>query len=381
MKSAFIRKLTFGIFQIAVTIGLIVLAQPELNAQILANPSLEGQTGSLAPPSWSNCGGSPDTQILNGTGQGIFGINTPPQNGNSYVGFVTSNWGYIEAVGQPVNLTSGTAYTGSLALFRSVMHSSWNGTGQCQIWGGTSCSNRIELLWSSGTVSNLNNWQNYPISFSPTMNHSFIIFVNYFNPGSGSMNYFCLDNIVLNATILPVDLLSFEAEDQPLGIDLAWETVSLKTDCTFELEWSGDALVFKNIGTMQADEGDSQFGYSHSTPQPGLNYYRLRMIDANGDENYSEIRQVEHEKNHFVRAFPNPTTSEINLGLRLYESSEVAVRVLDAAGRLVHQENHPLPAGSPVLTLQLNDALPGGLYHLEIRIGNDVAWQNVTIQK
>lgn len=380
MIPAFVRKFRLGLLQLFVAASFFAIAQADLQAQILANPSLEGQSGSV-PPNWTNCGGSPDTQILNGTGQGIFGINTPPQNGNTYLGFVSTSYGYIEAIGQPVNLTSGTSYTGSLALFRSTLHSSWNGTGQCQIWGGTSCSNRIELLWTSGTVTNLNSWQTRAVSFSPTMNHSYIIFVNYFNPGTGSMDYFCLDNIILTASVLPVEMLSFVAEDQTQGIDLKWETEALATDYTFELEWSGDAYLFESMGTLTANAGETAFNYTHESPQPGMNYYRLRMIDANGDESYSEIRQVEHEKNHFVQVYPNPTASEINLGLRLYETSEVAVRVLDASGRLAHQQSQVLAEGSPVLALNIQDDLPGGLYHLEIRMGDAVAYQNVTVQK
>lgn len=382
MKRLSFRRIASGILQIFAALALVILLRAGLNAQILANPSLEGSTSSSSvPPSWTNCGGSPDTQIINGSGNGIFGINTPADDGITYLGFVSTSYGYIEAAGQATSLSSGTAYTGSLALYRSTLHSSWNGTGQCQIWGGTSCSNRTELLWSSGTITNLNNWQTYAVTLQPTMNHSYIIFVNYFNSGTGSMDYFCLDDIVLAATVLPVEMQSFTAEDRETAVDLHWMTDELATPHTFQVEWSGDAKEFTAIGSVEAERGESQFSLVHPDPQPGMNYYRLQVIDVNGETTFSEIRQVEHAASHFVNVFPNPTHADLNVNLRLYDNERVDVKVMDAAGRAVYASSSELPAGSQLLTLPLSEDLAQGLYHLEVRVGNEVAYEKITLQK
>lgn len=198
----------------------------------LVNATVDGPTGAATSPfSWTTCTGTPDSQIISGTGPGIFGINTPPADGTSYCGFVSTAT-YEESIGQPLTITAGTSYSGSCELFRSILHSSWNGTGQLQIWGGTSCTNRNELLWSSGTIMNLNNWQTYPISFVPVQSHTYIVFVNFFNTGTGTGNYFCLDDIVLapnaptasaDTTICPGDCATLWAAGDTM---YQWSTIT-----------------------------------------------------------------------------------------------------------------------------------------------------------
>ena len=350
-----------------------------MEAQVISNGSLEGPTGSIPPSPWATCGGTPDTQILNGSGGGIFGINTPASHGNTYVGFVSTDWAYIEAIGQSVTLTAGMAYTGALDLYRSTLHSSWNGTGQCQIWGGTSCSNLVELLWSSGTITNLNNWQTYPLTLSPTMNHSYIIFVNDFNLGSGSMDYFCLDNIRLSASILPINILSFGAIDNENSVSLSWETNPTNLNERFEVEWSGDGSAFESVGEKVAEQGEQLFSFEHNSPQPGLNFYRLKALDANGGDSFSEIRQVTHAQDHSVGIFPNPSSGDLQIGLRLYAATEVGFRILNAGGQIVHAGLSDFPAGNQVFSLHLPNGLASGIYHLELRFGVEVEYHKFNL--
>ena len=81
-----------------------------VNGQLLTNPTVDGPGGASTPPfNWTTCSGSPDSQIINGTGNGIFGINTPPAHGTTYCGFV-STANYEESIGQAVTINAGTFY-------------------------------------------------------------------------------------------------------------------------------------------------------------------------------------------------------------------------------------------------------------------------------
>lgn len=334
------------------------------------NMSLEGPVGSSAvPSSWVICGGSPDTQIIQGTGVGIFGINTPPANGSTYLGFVSTP-GYIEQAGQSVTWGAGNTLQGSVQLYRSTLHPNWNGFGQLRIWGGTGCFSAPTLLWSSGQINNLNNWQTYPISMTIASSISFVMFENDFFVGSGDMDYFCMDNIILNVVVLPIKLVNFSASDKASSLQLDWELNGLEGNERMELEWSPDASVFKTIAVEQASFRDGIWSYTHTGATPGMNYYRLRILDQNGEVALSEIRQAPHGMDVVSRVYPNPAQGRTNFSFELAEDADVAIRLIDAAGRTVHHERQSMRAGFQTLSLDFPDHITPGVYQLQAALGD-----------
>lgn len=355
-----------------------MVAAFSVQAQVLTNPGMNGPTGTGTPPGWSNCGGSPDVQIISGTGVGIFGINTPPYEGTSYLGLV-SGPSYVESAGQPANLLSGTNYTGSIRLFRSTLHTSWTGTGQLRIYGGTNCA-ASTLLWSSPTITNLNNWQAYTINFTPTSNMTYIVFANYFNPSSGSLDYFCMDNAVLGSSPFGVNLVSFAANDHAERFDLNWELAGLQGNERLQLEWAPANGIFSLVKEESPGIRAGNWAVSHAQPAAGLNHYRLKVISQDGSEVFSVIREAVHDKQGEMRLFPNPAHEAINLSMNLEKSETVELRLIDIAGRMVLQDLITLDAGNQVATLQIPQGFTKGSYQLQARIGSQVSQHSVVIQ-
>ena len=362
-----------------VLFGFLLFAGGLVHAQPILNPSLEGPVGSsVVPPNWDLCSGSPDTQILQGTGIGIYGINTPPANGSSYLGMVTTA-GYIEMAGQSVSWTAGTTYAGSIKLYRSNLHPNWNGTGQLRIWTGTSCSNMATLAWTSGTINNLNNWQTYPITITPANNVSYLIFENFHNVGTGDMNYFCMDDIILSATVLSVQLMNFAATDRADGLNLDWELDGLEGEETIELEWSADAANFESIARTQVDFQSGIWSHAHKGAAFGMNYYRLKVVDQNGQAVLSEIRQAEHKSGIVSQAFPNPANGSVSLRFDQAEAGLVSVKLMDSAGRVVHVVEGHHEAGMNTVQVDYPAELAPGVYYLKAMIGQQSAFHTISI--
>lgn len=349
------------------------------DAQVMNNMSLEGAVGSsVVPSSWTICGGSPDTQIIQGTGIGIFGINTPAANGSTYLGFVSTP-GYIEQAGQTISWPVGTNLNGSVKLYRSTLHTNWNGFGQLRIWGGTSCASAPHLLWSSGQINNLNNWQTYPVSITVPANLTFVMFENNFFVGSGDMDYFCLDDIILNAVVLPVQLVNFAAQDHADRLQLDWELNGLDGNERMELEWSPDAQEFKTIAVEQPGFRDGVWQYQHRDATPGMNYYRLRILDQNGEVALSAIRQAPHTVDIVSQVHPNPAQGRINFSFDLAQDGDVAISLIDAAGRTVHTQRQAMRAGFQTLALDFPDAIAPGIYQLQAALGGGQVHHTVSI--
>lgn len=179
-------------FILIVVIPYISLAQcQELTPLEVVNPSFEGPTGAhITPAPWSTCGITPDTQ------PGSWGVNLPPSNGNSYVGFVNGGANWLEGASQQLsgNMQAGVPYefTVDLAITTSNGGGINPGPSSLNIYGAMGMCTATELLWSSPMITNTN-WQTFTVTFTPTQNFTHIWF--RINQGSPNLSYIMLDNI------------------------------------------------------------------------------------------------------------------------------------------------------------------------------------------
>ena len=115
-------------------------------------------------------------------------------------------------------------------------------------------------------------------------------------------------------TTLPVDLLSFTATPQSGDIVLNWRTAT-ETDCSyFSLERSADEVNYAAIATVPTEGGAGlghQYTYTDYTPNPGENYYRLKMVSYSGVATYSGIVTASIAGAGRLTLFPNPCDGSI----------------------------------------------------------------------
>ncbi|WP_066757788.1 proprotein convertase P-domain-containing protein [Crocinitomix algicola] len=115
-----------------------------------------------------------------------------------------------------------------------------------------------------------------------------IVIDNYTADGSTyDLSWTLMGGGSFDCALLPLELLSFEAEEENGVVALEWLTASeLNTDY-YEVEWSGDAKSWQYLTTVSA-AGESSSERSYQTvdynPAPGLNYYRLNQTDKDGNK-------------------------------------------------------------------------------------------------
>ena len=81
------------------------------------------------------------------------------------------------------------------------------------------------------------------------------------------------------------------------------------------------------------------YGYTHTSPVIGTNYYRLQMVDVNGKAEHSSIRRVAFGKNNYaVTIFPNPAKNKATLVLDVKDGEELFTKLMDGAGRTIKQQ-------------------------------------------
>ncbi len=167
---------------------------------------------------------------------------------------------------------------------------------------------------------------------------------------------------------LPITIDYFNGTKQGTNHNLVWKVTCQSTpSATLILERSTDGRNYKEIYSIVATALRCQQPFDHSNTQPeaGTNYYRLKMLDANGKVSYSSIVALLNKQGGFdiIGIAPNPVTSNAILNVTAAEAGTLQIAVSDMNGRKLMTQNETLQAGSKQVVMNLNK-LPTGTYQV-----------------
>ncbi|WP_221391116.1 T9SS type A sorting domain-containing protein [Dyadobacter sp. NIV53] len=161
--------------------------------------------------------------------------------------------------------------------------------------------------------------------------------ITYENLRTTAASYL-LNNFGISTTDpLPVTLASFTAAREGTAAVLEWTTTEEENSDRFEVEHSRNGKDWGLIGTVKSHVDSkvvNTYGYTHTMPSEGTNYYRLKMVDRASDRRdesfaYSRIRSVEFPGVQ-VLLYPNPAVRFVNVT----GQEGKTVQVYDVAGTL-----------------------------------------------
>jgi len=106
----------------------------------------------------------------------------------------------------------------------------------------------------------------------------------------------------------------------------------------FELEHTSGDLSFPfDFSTIISTDDIQTTSHIHRHPANGVNYYRLRGVEASGDYWYSDIIGISFDVSGNI--FPNPVTSQTSIYINAPAEEAATLKVYDATGRLVHSRD------------------------------------------
>jgi hypothetical protein len=159
----------------------------------------------------------------------------------------------------------------------------------------------------------------------------------------GSTKYVTLGSVD-DLTVLPVDLLSFRGEKSGSVINLNWETASEVNSDYFEIFHSTDNINFTSIGKVNAAGNSNvlkKYNLTHNNPKQGVNYYKLREYDLDGNSHDYKTIFVNFEsiaETYDFVLFPNPNYNNGAVYLQSNYEGEINLQIFDMKGKLVYQE-------------------------------------------
>ncbi|MBK9482608.1 MAG: T9SS type A sorting domain-containing protein [Bacteroidetes bacterium] len=118
-------------------------------------------------------------------------------------------------------------------------------------------------------------------------------------------------------TPLPLDLLSFTVTKRNNEAQLSWKIANMQQVAGFEIEKSINGNDYAPIGYVPISAKD-QYNFTDPHLSERNNYYRLKIMDEDGQFTYSKTVMVLNTEKTEMVCFPNPIHEELNISSSAY---------------------------------------------------------------
>jgi hypothetical protein len=175
---------------------------------------------------------------------------------------------------------------------------------------------------------------------------------------------------VISFDVLPIYLTSFSVTYlEGHSLSLTWETGSGSSGSHFEIEKSLDAITFTAIGKIPFDEDITSYSFIDINITHPVQFYRLKMIDIDGDCSYSHIQQIRTmQDGQHILLFPNPNEGHFSLSIPdPIICEEITCELFNTTGQKVKKVTSRGPAKE--VSFSFDKIIPG-MYFLEIYADN-----------
>ncbi len=186
-----------------------------------------------------------------------------------------------------------------------------------------------------------------------------------------SFSYFSLANATGGGNPLPVRWLSFTGTQEGDQIKLIWKTTSEINNDHFNVERSTNNKDFISIGTLPGSTDINQvnnYTFYDKHPFTGINYYRIKQTDINGNYDYSSLIRVifsnmlaQGAVGQEILLSPNPVTgNELEVTLNSDAIGQIKnISVFDGSGRLYNIEYLDTNDNPLYIPIERSNYLPG----------------------
>lgn len=283
-------------------------SQAVTNGSVTGAPAANSAISAGNAPGWTTASGSPDLCNVGfpnyTTTPGL--TPCPSPDGGTWLGLAAISAGE-RAQTTITGLTVGSTYT--LAFYGSCFGTGsgiFNGTPALpQVCVGATCQS-----YSIPRVACV--WNNYTLTFTAT---AATMTLSGSNTSTTNSTYANLDGFRF-ITPLGIEMSSFTAHlNGALQTELKWTTSSEVNNDYFTVMKSVDGIAWSELDRVDgAGNSTVSLHYNVIDPRPsqGINYYRIKQTDFDGQESMSAIESV-HYDHTSIRVYPNPANTQFEI--------------------------------------------------------------------
>jgi hypothetical protein len=225
-----------------------------------------------------------------------------------------------------------------------------------EYWVITSSSStkaQLTLFWDSGNSSGISSLSSSDLVVSGFDGVKWKSDSSKFSSGSASSGL-VKSGIISNwnkftfgspnkVNALPVQLMSFTAEQKVNSVVLKWSTASELASLGFEIQMATDGVNFNKIGfeNSKSEGGISsqKLNYEHHYFEPftGTRFFRLKQTDFNGDFEYSNLIKV--STSPYKKQDINWHLAHQILFITLEKPMDAEIEIFNCLGKLVFSKH------------------------------------------
>jgi hypothetical protein len=171
-----------------------------------------------------------------------------------------------------------------------------------------------------------------------------------------------VDSVIINITsTLGVNWLYFNVQKSTSGVVLNWATTSENNNKGFGIERSNNGLHWETIGSVGSLSltGNSNqllnYHFTDHVPVNGINFYRLKQTDLDGQYEYSGVRSISTDDLDELQFYPNPVSSRLVISRM---KGITRVQLLNSYGQIMKD----IPVNSMHTTQVDMSKMPSGIY-------------------
>lgn len=192
-----------------------------------------------------------------------------------------------------------------------------------------------------------------------------------------------IDSVFIQVGPLSAEGLSFSGKAEGRQALLEWQTLAEREMDYYAIERSLDGINYEELNQLKANnhQAPSYYSYTDAKPARGVNYYRLRVVDLNGNIYLSNPVELSFLSGGSERmsVYPNPGNGKFNFEFELEAPAQALLSIYDMNGRQVAAPlSRQLPAGNSVETLDLSE-LGAGVYLYRLSLNGSISTGKLTI--
>jgi hypothetical protein len=192
----------------------------------------------------------------------------------------------------------------------------------------------------------------------PTCGTFNVFLAGYSNPSGGGSQCTTPAPVIQSTTAVPVTYGNIEVKSERNVVILNWNTLSEINNDRFEIERSLDGKKFNLIGEVRGN-GTSNLLNSYSfvddSAFTGVNYYRLKQIDHDGQYEYSKVVTINFSGKINFSMISNFISEEI----LLTANNETTISIFNYTGKFIRSQR--IMNGS--VSIDFTDQ-PSGIYFI-----------------
>jgi len=193
---------------------------------------------------------------------------------------------------------------------------------------------------------------------------------------------------LVDGTVLPVELVSFDAVVKARDVILKWEVASETDNAGFEIEQASGREGFHRIAYVQGygtTLEPQSYSYRVNRLDPGLHRFRLRQLDLDGSISYSHVVEaaVSVPGRFLIEpAYPNPFNPSTVVRFATPVEQPVLVTLVNVMGRVVRTLFSGIVPAHEMRELRIDAGdLPSGTYVIEFRANGLSESRSIVVAK